>query len=100
MSQSPVFPWTIADYRSQELDLANEAVFRDLSKPVDALDQNRLREILETQRQLVEAGVEPHMFSSEYSFPLHIGLWMITLEPSTSVHIEIFMFMDIVTRLI
>lgn len=41
LTQYPVFPWVIADYTSQKLDLSNPATFRDLSKPVGALDTKR-----------------------------------------------------------
>lgn len=34
LSQYPVFPWIISDYESEELDLFNPNVFRDLSKPM------------------------------------------------------------------
>eukprot|EP01049_Picozoa_sp_SAG25_P011753 SAG25_NODE_1481_length_2936_cov_4.360014_6_plen_165_part_01 len=34
LAQYPVMPWVIADYTSPELDLADPACFRDLSKPV------------------------------------------------------------------
>lgn len=34
LSQYPVFPWIIADYTSEVLDLTDSKTFRDLSKPV------------------------------------------------------------------
>ena len=33
LTQYPVFPWVVADYSSDALDLDSEATFRDLSKP-------------------------------------------------------------------
>lgn len=38
----PVFPWVIADYTSERLVLSNPLTFRDLSKPVGALDSVRV----------------------------------------------------------
>lgn len=32
LGQYPVFPWILKDYTSEELDLSNPAVYRDLSK--------------------------------------------------------------------
>ncbi|CAB1349598.1 unnamed protein product [Coregonus sp. 'balchen'] len=46
LSQYPVFPWIIADYSSTELDMMNPATFRDLSKPVGALNKERLERLL------------------------------------------------------
>ena len=51
LMQYPVFPWILADYDSEELDLTNHKTFRDLSKPMGAqtaarLDQFKKRFIL------------------------------------------------------
>ena len=42
LNQYPVFPWVLADYASESLDLNSPATFRDLSKPVGALNPKRL----------------------------------------------------------
>ena len=42
LNQYPVFPWILADYTSDTLDLNDPAMFRDLSKPVGALEEKRL----------------------------------------------------------
>lgn len=47
ISQYPVFPWVLADYTSTELDLDNPASFRDLSKPMGALNERRRKLFLE-----------------------------------------------------
>jgi hypothetical protein len=36
LMQYPVFPWILADYTSEDLDLTNPKTFRDLSKPMGA----------------------------------------------------------------
>lgn len=38
LSQYPVFPWILADYESEELDLTNPSTFRDLSRPVGVVN--------------------------------------------------------------
>jgi len=47
LSQYPVFPWILTDYESKELDLKNPAVYRDLSKPIGALNPARAEEVRE-----------------------------------------------------
>lgn len=42
LAQWPVFPWVLRDYSSAELDLGDEGVFRDLSKPMGAMTPSRL----------------------------------------------------------
>ena len=37
-------PWIIKDYNSKTLDLTNPNTFRDLSKPVGALNESRLKD--------------------------------------------------------
>ncbi|KAK1300212.1 hypothetical protein QJS10_CPB13g00240 [Acorus calamus] len=41
LTQYPVFPWVLADYSSEKLDFNKSSTFRDLSKPVGALDIKR-----------------------------------------------------------
>ncbi|GJY09308.1 BEACH domain-containing protein B isoform X1 [Tanacetum coccineum] len=41
LTQYPVFPWVLADYTSDVLDFNKSSTFRDLSKPVGALDQKQ-----------------------------------------------------------
>jgi hypothetical protein len=89
VSQYPVFPWVVADYESPVLDAADPAAIRDLARPVGALNDGRLRESLEKQRQLAESGDAAYMYSSGYSCPIQVALWMIRTEPFTSLHIDI-----------
>lgn len=43
LTQYPVFPWVLADYSSEKLDFNKSSTFRDLSKPVGALDEKRFQ---------------------------------------------------------
>jgi hypothetical protein len=45
LSQYPVFPWIIADYTSEELDLTNPSTFRDLSKPIGVVNPKNVPEV-------------------------------------------------------
>jgi hypothetical protein len=38
-----VFPWVLSNYTSEDLDLTDPANFRDLSKPMGALDPTRAK---------------------------------------------------------
>jgi hypothetical protein len=84
----PVFPWIIKDYSSDALDLRDENVFRDLSKPVGAIDEHRLQQ-LKTRCLPPDEGVKGrYLYSSTYSSPLCIFIWMVRVEPFTSMHIQ------------
>lgn len=45
LSQYPIFPWIISDYKSKDLDLNDPGVYRDLSKPMGALNPVRAEEV-------------------------------------------------------
>ena len=45
LTQYPVFPWVIADYTSKQLDFKDDKFFRDLTKPVGALNEERLQNL-------------------------------------------------------
>merc|ERR1719444_651095 len=38
IAQYPVFPWILIDYKSETIDLNDQSIYRDLSKPVGALN--------------------------------------------------------------
>ncbi|KAG5864791.1 hypothetical protein JTB14_018869 [Gonioctena quinquepunctata] len=44
LMQYPVFPWILADYDSEELDLLDPSTFRDFSKPMGAQSPERLEQ--------------------------------------------------------
>lgn len=89
ISQYPVFPWILVDYTSDALNLDDPNIYRDLTKPVGALSEQRLADLKDNAEQLTDLEVEPYLYSSSYSCPLTVCLWLIRLEPFTSSHIEI-----------
>ena len=43
LAQWPVMPWVLRDYHSESIDLDDVSRFRDLRRPVGALEPGRLR---------------------------------------------------------
>lgn len=41
MSQYPVFPWIIKEYDDEKIDVENEEIYRDLAKPIGAIDEEK-----------------------------------------------------------
>ena len=41
INQYPVFPWVLTDYKSDSIDLSDPNVYRDLAKPIGALNEDR-----------------------------------------------------------
>ena len=61
-----MFPWVLADYESETLDLADPSVYRDLSKPMGAQTEDRRREFVERYSQLAELddGTQPFNYGT------------------------------------
>ncbi|XP_013207257.1 protein FAN [Microtus ochrogaster] len=78
LSQYPVFPWIINDYSSPELDLSNPETFRDLSKPVGALNQERLERLLTRYQEMPEPKF---MYGSHYSSPGYVLFYLVRIAP-------------------
>lgn len=47
LTQYPVFPWVLTDYTSNKIDINDESIYRDLSKPMGALNPERLERLKE-----------------------------------------------------
>ncbi|XP_028290733.1 protein FAN [Gouania willdenowi] len=78
LSQYPVFPWVIADYTSPQLDMTKADTFRDLSKPVGALNEERLDRLLARYRGMPEPRF---MFGSHYSSPGYVLFYLVRVAP-------------------
>ena len=90
VSQYPIFPWVIKDYESMFLDLDDdEFTFRDLTKPIGTMNKNRLQELKQKFRSFAKIGITPYLFSSGYSCPLSVYLWLMRMEPFATLHIDI-----------
>jgi hypothetical protein len=87
MTQYPVFPWVLSDYTSEAIDLADERVYRDLSKPMGALSARRRDEFLDRYRSWTpeEMGDVPKFhYGTHYSSAGIVTHALIRVEPFTS----------------
>jgi hypothetical protein len=92
ITQYPVFPWVLSDYTSETIDLNDTGVFRDLSKPIGALNADRLAQLLERFRDLELFGfseAERFLYGSHYSSPGIVLHYLIRQEPFTTMAIEL-----------
>jgi len=80
LSRYPVFPWVIADYESAKLDLTKEATFRDLSKPVGALNKERL-EYFQMRLKGMEDMEEAFLYGTHYSAPGYVLYFLVRSMP-------------------
>lgn len=54
LTQYPVFPWVLSDYVSEAIDIDNPKHYRDLTKPIGALNEDRLKQLLERYEEMDE----------------------------------------------
>ncbi|KAI9243795.1 hypothetical protein BY458DRAFT_448104 [Sporodiniella umbellata] len=91
ITQYPVFPWILADYTSEELDLTNPKTFRDLTKPMGAQTEERRREFEDRHRQWGETGDPTPAFhyGTHYSSAMIVCSFLIRLEPFTQHYLKL-----------
>ncbi|KAJ8122126.1 hypothetical protein ONZ43_g1597 [Nemania bipapillata] len=81
LTQYPVFPWILADYTSDELNLEDPATFRDLSKPMGAQTARRQAEYKARYTSLAEIGESPFHYGTHYSSAMIVASYLIRLPP-------------------
>eukprot|EP01107_Rhizomastix_libera_P015255 TRINITY_DN5536_c0_g1_i1.p2 TRINITY_DN5536_c0_g1~~TRINITY_DN5536_c0_g1_i1.p2 ORF type:complete len:964 (+),score=216.54 TRINITY_DN5536_c0_g1_i1:3477-6368(+) len=90
LTQYPVFPWVICDYISEKLDLSDSKVYRDLSKPMGALNPDRLRSFLQRFESLPNDGtIPPFLYGTHYSSAETVMFYLIRMEPFTTYFAQI-----------
>ncbi|GAV53234.1 hypothetical protein ZYGR_0AI05180 [Zygosaccharomyces rouxii] len=84
LTQYPVFPWVISDYSSEELDLSNASVYRNLSKPMGAQSERRKLQFIERYealRALNDENALPFHYGTHYSSAMIVSSYLIRLKP-------------------
>lgn len=85
LSQYPVFPWVLKDYHSDKLDLEKESSFRDLSKPIGALEPKRLAVLSERYQDMPP----PRFFyGTHYSTPAYIINYLVRAAPAAMLRLQ------------
>ena len=79
LTQYPVFPWIIKDYDSEALDLADTNTYRDLSKPIGALNEKRLADFTARYHELPDE--ERYLFGTHYSCPGYVVGFLVRQHP-------------------
>ena len=105
LNQYPVFPWILAYYPNKGEDNPDiniihtinsdpshphtPLVFRDLRKPIGALDAKRLEQILERYRSFQDDATMPSfLYGSHYSNAGIVMYYLLRFEPYASLHVE------------
>ncbi|XP_077360683.1 neurobeachin a isoform X14 [Festucalex cinctus] len=84
LNQYPVFPWVLTNYDSEELDLTLPGNFRDLSKPIGALNPKRAAFYAERYETWDDDSAPPDHYATLYSTAHSTLMWMLRIEPFTT----------------
>nr|XP_027188541.1 BEACH domain-containing protein C2 isoform X2 [Cicer arietinum] len=89
ITQYPVFPWILSDYNSESLDISNPSSFRDLSKPVGALNPDRLKRFQERYASFDDPLIPKFHYGSHYSSAGTVLYYLVRVEPFTTLAIQL-----------
>ncbi|CAD5222558.1 unnamed protein product [Bursaphelenchus xylophilus] len=84
LNQYPIFPWILANYDTENLDLSEASNFRDLSKPIGALSESRRKHFQERFNNWDEDSVPAFHYGTHYSTQSFTLNWLFRLEPFTT----------------
>ncbi|XP_071448307.1 protein FAN-like [Hetaerina americana] len=78
LTQYPVFPWVLNDHSSEDLNFDDPASYRDLSKPVGALNPVRLKRLKERYEEMPPPKF---LYGSHYSAPGFVLFYLVRKYP-------------------
>lgn len=84
LTQYPVFPWVLAEYSGEELDLTDPRSFRDLTKPMGCQTPERQAGFRERYQSFAEMGdhnAPPFHYGTHYSTAMIVTSYLIRLQP-------------------
>ena len=104
LNQYPVFPWVLSYFPSKgeedpDVNLIHvinsdashpqaPLIFRDLRKPIGALNPKRLEQILERYHSFQDDKIPSFMYGSHFSNAGIIMYYLLRFEPYASLHVE------------
>ncbi|CAH1393721.1 unnamed protein product [Nezara viridula] len=89
LNQYPVFPWVLTNYEAKDLDLSLPANYRDLSKPIGALNPSRKAYFEERYNSWEHDSIPPFHYGTHYSTAAFVLNWMIRVEPFTTMFLAL-----------
>ena len=107
LNQYPVFPWVLTNYTDPELDLSAPTNYRDLGKPIGAINQSRRQYFVErfeswgkqNEENDAEASkdnkdggeqqIPPFHYGTHYSTSAFVLNYLLRLEPFTTMFLAL-----------
>lgn len=83
ISQYPVFPWVLKDYKSPELRLDDESIYRNFAFPIGAQSDEGRFEANRKYSMFLEEEVESFHYGSHYSSAGVVLHYLLRIDPFT-----------------
>lgn len=87
LSQYFILPWILKDYSSEGLNLNTKEIYRDLSRPIHAIDDKNYKKLMQKYTEADDA--DKFHSGSHYSTPGFISYFLVRLKPYSYVSVEI-----------
>ena len=78
ITQYPVLPWVITNYSGKNLDLKDPSVYRDLSKPIGALNNEKLSMLKQRYKDMPPPK---YLYGTHYSAPAYVLHFLVRIAP-------------------
>uniref|UniRef100_A0A6Q2XWY8 LPS-responsive vesicle trafficking, beach and anchor containing n=1 Tax=Esox lucius TaxID=8010 RepID=A0A6Q2XWY8_ESOLU len=88
LNQYPVFPWVITNYDTEDLDLTLPSNYRDLSKPIGALNPKRAAFFNDRYESWEDDQVPKFHYGTHYSTASFTQMWLLRTEPFTTMFLN------------
>ena len=85
LSQYPIFPWVLTNYEDLDLDLKDPKNYRDLSKPIGALNENRFKAFKERYKEMSEPR---YYYGTHYSTPAYVIGYLVRKHPQYMIKLQ------------
>ena len=89
LNQYPVFPWILTNYESETIDINDQSNYRDLSKPIGALNPQRESSFKDRYDSWEDSKVPKFHYGTHYSTALFTLGWLMRIEPFTTIYLDI-----------
>ena len=88
--QYPVFPWVVQDYKSHTLYLDRPQTYRDLRKPMGAINEDRLRETVKRHDTFDDTYMPKFHYGSHYSTAAGVVVhYLVRCRPWAELHCDL-----------
>ncbi|XP_058978116.1 neurobeachin isoform X6 [Musca domestica] len=89
LNQYPIFPWVLTNYETKDLDLSLPSNYRDLSKPIGALNPSRRAYFEERYESWESDTIPPFHYGTHYSTASFTLNWLVRVEPFTTMFLAL-----------